>query len=210
MRWIMKKNWYVPALLALTLFTLALPVSAASADRYRFRGQNVSAEWESFNGCLETFTYVFAAESQTHDAPGAPSTTAGVSVGVSVYDYCAGENLLSAFGSATLPEGTRLISGGLQSATIQATVQAYDYISGATVPVTVDLHWEGQGEITRSTNRSNYQSSGYRYSLSSSGTSRPASVTGDVTVAGVSYTSPESLFYAALSQSQYGSIFILR
>jgi hypothetical protein len=126
-----------------------------------------------------------------------------------VYDYCAETTLLSAFGSTTLPEGTRLISGGLQSSTIQATVQAYDYVSDTTVPVTVDLHWEGQGEVVRSSNRSNYQSSGYRYSLTSSGSSRPASVTGDITIAGVSYTSPESLFFAALSQSQYGSIFIL-
>jgi hypothetical protein len=204
----MNQKQCVPFLLALALFSLALP-AFAGADTYQFRGQNIFADWEGFDGCIDSFTFVEAFGDRSHAGPGAPVSLAEVEVGIFVYDYCQLTDLVSLFGVATLPAGTRLISGGLQSATIQATVQAIDYLNGGSVPVTIGLHWDGQGEVFRSSSSSSFQSRNFRYRTRSTGNLRNATMTGDVVAGGVSYAPPGSLVEARLFDSQSGSVFII-
>jgi hypothetical protein len=209
MRSIMKRNRYAPALCAFALSTLALPAFAVTQDTYHFRGQTVHAEWTSFDGCRGTYLSVSGVENRTHDGPGSPTSGGVIEATVVVYDECTSSELIVAFGTAPLPDASHLVSGGLQSAALQTTVQARDFLTGATVPIAIDLAWDGQGEVFREHFRSGYETQGLRYHSSSAVSSRSATVTGDVSIHGVSVIPASADLYAFLGNTQSGRTSII-
>lgn len=197
--------------LAATL-TLGLVPTAASAENYhyQFRGNSAYASFASSDGCVVTWTDVSLYESRYHTPPGPPQQSApGLGVYVISYDYCQYRYLNEIYSFAELPAGSFSFGGGLQSAQVNATLEAYDYATGSTVPVTINVTWDGVGEASQSSSHNRWSSPNYKAMWRSKGTVRDASASGSVVVGTVNMT-PDPSVWANLSSAQSGSITIYR
>ena len=75
--------------------------------------------------------------------PGRGSTSSGVFLAISQYDFCTATQLLSADGFTDLADDDFQVFGNLMSATLNATVTVFDYVSMTSFDVYVDLVWTG-------------------------------------------------------------------
>lgn len=191
---------------ALTLVSLTtVPVLAASATKYQFKGQNASASFYQSDNCSYTDVYVSAFDNVTKSGPGAPTSQTGVYFYYSSYNYCTGTQ----FYGDGFSENVSFTSSKLNSAALNATFPVYDYSSGATKTATVNLNWTGTGDTYRGKSQSRYQGPGYTSSYRSTGSSRDAQVSGSVTLDGTNLIA-NLTSYGSLSSSTNGSLEIIK
>ena len=164
------------------------PTFAVEQFRVQTKGTNAGAGFTSTDpsGCIETSVFVFASEGSIKGGPGAPSSTGpGVFVTVSQFDNCSGTGaFLSGGGEATLFEVNRTLT----EARLQATITAIDEISGAEVPIEVDLTWTGTGDLLRQMGHNKSQLPGIVVIQSFKNVVREATASGSVLVDGVNLT----------------------
>jgi hypothetical protein len=202
----MKRNTCALTLLAAVLAVPVLPATAR-AEISHFRGETASLNSYSYDatGCISTSVYVFATESREHSQPG--SSTSGASASFSLYQYneCTGVELACVSGAVALPNGAFDVSGNLASATLNTTIEAYDYCNDTTSPVDIALTWTGDGQVFQGRVHQTFHYPDYRQTFRSQGKSSNATVSGSVTFEGTSV--PLENGYAYLSNVNSGTIF---
>lgn len=204
----MKRSTCALRLLAAVLAVLVLPSMAlAATDVYHFRGKTAVMEFFETDptGCIYTSVTVFATESRYHSAPGSPTSSAWADVSIYQWNSCTYEDLICAYGSSALPSGAFTMANNLSSATVNATVETYDYCSGISQPASFAVTWTGDGQIVRGKSNSSYHYPGYHTSYRSNGSSSDATGSGSMTVGGTTVPLENGLGY--LSSASNGSIY---
>ncbi len=112
----------------LSVLSLSLP-ALADVVRYQFKGENASASFYRYDGCISSSVYVSAFTNRTKDGPGAPSDQSGADLYYYSYNYCNG-TYSSCSGSSTNANFTN--NNCLNSASLTFNFSVYDYSSGTT------------------------------------------------------------------------------
>lgn len=197
--------------LAATL-VLGLVPAAASAENYRFqfRGSSAYASfWDTdTTGCISTYASVSLYENRFKEQPGPPQEEPALDVYIYRYDYCQDIYHFYASGHATLSPDAFSLSNSLQSASVTATVDVFDWITGEQSSVSVDLDWTGVGETFHGSSRYQTITPHYKYISRSSGSSRDAQVAGTILMGATNLAVGTS--WASLNSNQSGTLAVWR
>jgi hypothetical protein len=195
------KRFLVVVLLAVTLVGLVPPQTAQAEDVFRFSGDSAFALFSRRDGCIRTLVSLDASDSTTQDPPGAPSALSRAVVWISVFDFCAGTDLISATGGAELADADFQVAATLDSATLNTTIAVRDLVSDSTFYVDVAVSWTGSGDVTREPNQFHLRSPGLIVNHYSVGASRDAVASGTVIdpVTNTNFTPAPSLFAGIFS-----------
>jgi hypothetical protein len=128
-------------------------------------------------------------------------------VNISQYDSCSGTQLMAAFGSSPLTGDSLQVDKKLSSATLNATVQVFDYISGNTFNEDIALNWTAAGDPVSEKDHFQFRAAGYIANYRFSGTFRPAQASGNMSD-GVTNFSPSPSYYAEIDSVKSGSVTI--
>lgn len=178
----MKNAIKLLVVLALALAVFGQYETASAGGMFRFRGQVADASFTSFDpsGCIQTDVGVFPSEGVSGSPPGPGGSGSGVGMFISVFDHCNGTQLLAADGFTELPDPEFQVFGQLESATLNATVPLFDFVSGTEFSVSVVLIWTGNGPLTRESGSFRSHSPGCSFHSRFRGTFRPAYISGSV------------------------------
>jgi hypothetical protein len=193
----MKTIMKVFAVIALIAATFSYSSNASAGggggSPSRYKGLGASAFFSSVDesGCIFTQTSVFANEQTVRSQPGPSSPMSFVSVFISMYDSCTGTQLFSADGWALLAAPDLEVSRQLDSATLNATITMFEYVSGGTFDVYVNLAWAGVSPIGHEMSQFHYRFDGCQQKSQNNGTFRLAQVSGSVSDGGTEYASAQ-------------------
>jgi len=123
------------------------------------------------------------------------------------FDFCTGESLLSAEGSAPLADPDFQVLGRLDSATLTTTIEVCDFVSGACFPVDIDLTWTGTGEIERNKDSLHFDTPCCKFRQRFMGTRRVAEASGSISD-GVTNFIPEPAVFAQLVTAENARVTI--
>jgi hypothetical protein len=179
---------------ALVFGILILHTAVWAADTFSVRGPSASSGFSRTEGCITTEVFVFATEVKFHDPPGPPTPVSFADVGLFQFDDCTRTTLQEAFGDATLTDEAFQVSRKLTSATLKATVQVTDEISGSTSTLDIDLTWTGTGELVRETDRFHSHAPGVNFQSRFNGRFRDAEASGSVSLGGMNLAQQPSEF----------------
>lgn len=203
----MRRN---PCLLAALGLSLLIPAIAQAENySYRYNGKVASVNVSTSDGCITNWIDVFFTENQFREPPAPQNGGATVQVYVARYDTCQDLYLLDAFGRAVTPEDDFQMNGGLQSAHLSTTLQAFDATSGTEVPIVIDLTWNGTGAASHGRSSSWAKQPTYSSRSRDKGDSRNADASGSIVVGGLSLTVPATP-WGYLRVSSGGMLFIQR
>ncbi len=196
--------------LAFVLMALALPARAAGAEtlHFSFQGQTADAFFSSTQACVVTDVGVFAVDGRVKTGPGRPAVESTASIFISQFDVCTGTQLLAADGFAVLAPGEFQIEEQLTAATLTATIEVFDFVSGTSFPVDVNVSWTGFGDTFTIKERFHQRSPGFRANFRMDGTFREATAAGTVTDGTTNYT-PEPAVFAQLGSVRKGEVVII-
>jgi hypothetical protein len=185
------------AILALALAAFGQHSSASAGGVFKSRGKGASAIFSSVDGsgCVVTDVFVNPNEGYFQSPPGRGSTSSGVYLAISRYDFCTATQLLSADGFTELADEDFQVFGNLMSAALNATVNVFDYVSMTSFDVYIDLVWTGSGGLNRQSTHTHFSSPGCKGNLRYSGSFRGAIATGTVSDGWTNYTPEPSLGY---------------
>jgi hypothetical protein len=200
------------ALVTLAIGAVALVPSTASATvgSYKFNGSTASASFSKVDGCVYTDAYVFANDDEVKNNQTGRTSTSSVWLFVSRYDSCT-NTYHSGSGYTELGQDDFEISPSLRSASLNTSVEVYEYGSGQTVPVSVALKWIADGDSSKDKIR--YQTrypDGSKVMYQSSGLFRQAVASGTISDGTVDYTAGEQSDWAGLSSTKSGSLTITK
>lgn len=204
----MKKQQLVTIALCVALMAaIVVPLPALAGNISKFSGDSADASFSQVDatGCIYTNVSVFANTGKNQNPPGAPGSQSSVGLWISQYDTCTATEVLTAFGSGVLGNQDFQLSNKLNSAMLNTAVNAYDYVSGATLNITVALNWTGIGDVNKGTWSSSTQAGKCKTSYRSTGSWRSAQATGTVASATTNYT-PNPSVGASLSTTKNGSL----
>jgi hypothetical protein len=197
----MKKIAFV-SLVVLSLLLLTTAAQAAPTTRLRLQGGAVIASYGHFDPatCVNTSIFLSAYENEQQTS-GGPETRTLMFLDIYVYNDCALTESLAIFAEVEPAPGALQVKGHAQSARLQTSLLLPDSISGNTVPVVIDLVWNGEGEPTQSASHQSYFTPTGRTSVHYNAVERNAQVTGSINVSGTNLI--------AQAQSAFSSISIL-
>jgi hypothetical protein len=199
----------IVTVLMLATFSQGTSASAGGGGggNFRFKGLGASAYFSSSDpsGCVYTDGSVFANEQMTLNTPGAHNAFSGVSLFISQYDACTGTQLLAADGYSSLAGPELVVSKKLDSAALNATVSMYDYVSGNSFDVWVNLDWTGVSSIGHRTNQSQYKFERCHQKYQDNSAFRFAQVSGSISD-GVTEFAGAPASYADIFSSKGGSV----
>ena len=173
----MKANIKLVTVLGLALAMFSQHSVAAAGTRFKFKGDSANAFFESTNGCITTFVFVLGSDNMS---PGQGDASSHAGLSISKADTCTGEILMSASGPVPLDRSDFEISGGFDSATLNATVTVFDAISGSAFDVSIDVTWAAFGPRLRQSNSSQIDFPDCKISTRFRGTSRQAEAVGTI------------------------------
>jgi hypothetical protein len=206
----MRKRLLAVVSLAFVLMALTLPARAAPAETLHFSFTGLSAEafFSSTEGCVVTDVGVFAMEGRVKTGPGRPAVESAAATFVSQFDVCTGTQLLAADGFAVLAPGEFQIDEQLTAATLTATIEVFDFVSGASFPVDVSVSWTGFGDTFSVKDRFHLKAPGFKVNSRFDGTFREATAAGTVTDGTTNFT-PEPAVFAQLGSVKQGEVVII-
>lgn len=186
----MKTTIKLLSVLALALATFMQHSTASAADSFKFRGKGVEAYFSSTDpsGCIVTQVYIFANEGIFQSPPGGGSSTTGISLNISQYDYCTGTQLFSPGPTSPFTVPDLQVDRKLNSATLNATVEVYNFVSDTWVDFFVNLTWTGIGPLSRESSHFHFHSPGCNINSRFKGTSRFAEASGSVSDGTTNFT----------------------
>jgi len=202
------KRVILPLVVALAVLLPTTPVLAATEVFHSsFKGQFVRAIFDSVDasGCIQTFVDVFAID-RKDKVDGPPTVTSEAVVFIDVVDLCASTRLISAFGSG-FPDDFVMLS--LDSATLDTAIEMFDFVSGTTFTVDVDMTWTGVGDPSRTQDHSQVHSPGFKLISRFDGTFRNATADGTVSDGTTNFTS-DTAFAASLDFVKSGEISVTK
>lgn len=97
--------------------------------------------------CVTTTTSVFASK---HIVRFDDTLTAGAFVTVHRRDHCEGVDLIDAVGAPVFAANEFIVSKNLKGASLAAIVTVHDFVSGAMLPLRMNLRWSGTSRLIRS------------------------------------------------------------
>ena len=201
------------SLIVLALYAcLALPAAAATTH---FR-TGTELAWTTFgtvspDGCTYTETYLFASDDAQQSEPGAPVHSSQIVFSTYRWSFCS-ENyadLLDVFALVQVPSDVFQMTGHLQGATLNVTFEAIDLVSGANVPVSLNLVWTGISEVSHSSSNLHAFTPSYRMSGHWSGDSRTAGLTGTIALPGLTLE-PSPQASSGLGTTRNGTVTLTR
>lgn len=211
----MTRKFLPLVLIALTV--VVLPTIVWAGFNFKFRGDTADAFFYSEDSSgIQTYASVWVSDGVVQSPPGRPGTSSQVYV--SIYrvdpnascgpDFCP-PPLLDAFGSASLEDSAFRTIKKLTSASLTATeVYVYDYVSGNSFPVAIDLHWDGTGVLQQESSRFTSKYPGCQIKSSYSGSYRFAEATGSISDGSTEYTQGEPSEYANIYSVKQGDMAI--
>jgi hypothetical protein len=181
------KRVLAAVVLVLAMLAVVQPVSLAAQDSYqtRIKGEGAEAYSSQFDGCVNTFSYLYAQETSfrvraSYIGPGAPQEYVdayGYFYYVQ-YDYCLGQ--YSAFFNAYLSRPDVNIQGNLNRGSVNATAEVYDYLTNSWDTVRIDIAFEGVGKVSRGNGHQNFSNEYFSSHSHYNGNSRNATATGTI------------------------------
>lgn len=205
------KQLFLILALALTALTVTSVSGAAGAStlHFSFKGQFAEADFDSVDpsGCVETFVFVEGVNGTVKEA-GKPAASSMAFIAIDQFDFCAGTETLFATGEATLAAGEFQIDKMLTTATLNATIEVFDFDSGTSFPVDVSVSWTGVGATT--TQKDHFQIKGPDFKVNSRfmGTFRDATASGTVSDGTTNFT-PEPAVFADMGSVKQGEVDII-
>lgn len=195
-----------PTLVAAALTVGALIPAFAGAEifRYRSSGDSATASFSTGDatGCVWTYVDVYVNENQVRVEAGPSEPATYVNLSLFGFDLCQGTYIYDLYANAIVPDSAFRISGNLQSASLQTTVEAYNWMTGAVESMTLDLTWTGEGDVHRGHNNNHSSYPGVRYMSRSNGSYRVAVPSGSVTFQGTNLLAAAQYVYGSLNSSQ--------
>jgi hypothetical protein len=175
---------------------LCLPVLAVDKTVHiSAKGVSAQATWEDTDpsGCVSRHVHVFAANGKV--SPGSDIGPVQILFAqVFRQDECTGSVLLDASVFLTLPDKLFQIKNNMSTATLAATVEAHDAISGQDFPLAINLTWTPNSDTFPYREREKFASANGGYVLLSYGKARTAVAGGAVTLLGENVTPRSSDF----------------
>jgi hypothetical protein len=173
----MKRHHYIPVVLSFVIALLILPSTALAAKTSKFKGQSADVYFNSFEGCIQTTVIVFANE----DTAKQGGYESGVSFYLGQYDTCAGGvPLVELSGFAPLDDAAFQGDPKLNAATLDTTLEVFDYVTQAPTTVNITINWIGIGAIGSGKSNAHFNAPGCKYHITSNGTFRSAQPSGTV------------------------------
>lgn len=172
----------ITSIIALLLALVALQsVAAAPADPSQFRNLTGQGSVTATDGCIETFVGIFVVESWDHQPPGAPTDVISTSVEIIQQDTCTGtilHHVIGATEDVSFSADKKLRSGEM---TVSFT-SIRDIQTGAILPqLSVDVTWEGTGELTSSRSHEVFDTDDGRFNVQTMYRERVGTMTVTVT-----------------------------
>jgi len=187
--------------LVVAMFSQSSIVSAA--DVYKFKGYSAAAYFSATDpsGCIVTGGTVFVFENISHSPPGPGSFSTDVLIDFFKEDQCTHTPLMSASNRAPAENVEFHVAGNLDSATLQATVPMFDYVTNTAFDLTVDLTWIGTSTLGHQSSQYKLNFQGCHINLKNNSAFRYAEASGTV--------SDETTNFTPLPSTQ-GSIFLAK
>jgi hypothetical protein len=194
--------------LALVLMALALPARAAGAETQHFslNGLFADAIFSSTDpsGCVSTVVDLLASDGSTKSGSGRPEATTTLII-VSQADLCTQTELIAASGRAVLAPGQLQIDNQLTAASLTATIEVFDFVSGASFPLNINVNWTGVGETESTKSRVHQTFPGFKVLKRLDRTFRHATASGTVSDGTTNFT-PEPTTEAELASLRQGDL----
>jgi hypothetical protein len=194
------------AVLTLVLAGFSQHSTALAATNFKFKGNTADAFFSSFDGCVLTEVSIFASEGVFKSGPGRGGLSSGTSLFISQFDFCADTQVLAAEGFAELSPSDFEVANRLSMATLDATVNVFDFVSGLSFDVDVDLTWTATG-LSRQNVNNHFTSPGCKVHSRFRGTSREATVSGSISDGNANFT-PEAGLFGLISAVKQGDVVI--
>jgi len=181
--------------LALVLMTHALPARAAGAEtlHVKFQGRTAQAEFSSTEGCVHTVVYVLATDGRFKADPGGPEAGSAGETYLYQTDVCTQTQLRAAYGFAMLAPDEFQIDQQLTTATLTATIEVSDVVSGTSIPLNVSVSWRGSGNSFSEDTRFHVKVPGLKVNFHLDGTFREATASGTVSDGTTNFTPEPAL-----------------
>jgi hypothetical protein len=195
--------------LALALMALALPARAAGAEtlHFSFAGQTADATFFSTDpsGCVSTEVFLLVTDGRSKSGSGPPTVAPSAIIIVSQADTCTQTVLIAADGTAVLAPGQFQIDNQLTAATLTATIEVFDFVSGASFPLEVNVSWTGVGGLSSSKTHVHQTFPGFKVNRRDDRTFRDATASGTVSDGTTNFT-PEPTTEAELASVKNGEV----
>jgi len=205
------KRLFLILALALTALTATSVSRAAGAStlHFSFKGQFAEAAFDSVDssGCVETFVFVQGVNGTVKET-GHPAVSSMAFVVIDQFDICTGTETLFAVGEATLAAGEFQIDKMLRTATLNATIEVSDVVSGTSFPVDISVSWTGVGATTTQKDHVQIRGPDFKVNFRFTGTFRDATALGTVSDGTTNFT-PESAVFADMGSVKQGEVDII-
>jgi hypothetical protein len=205
------KRLFLIFALALTALAATSVSGAAGAStlHFSFKGQFAEADFDSVDpsGCVETFVFVEGVNGTVKET-GHPAASSTAVIVIDQFDFCTSTETLFAVGETTLAAGEFQIDKMLTTATLNATIEVFDEVSGTSFPVDISVSWAGFGAST--TQKDHFQIHGPDFKVNSRfmGTFRDATASGTVSDGTTNFT-PEPAVFADMGSVKQGEVDII-
>ena len=188
----------------------ALP-GAASADvhSYGFDGDNAGALFQSFDGCVQRTALVMPMKGRTRDNLSGATHEASVLLQLVHSDACRFTQSFR-FGVVDLAPGDFRVRGDLGTATLRGRVEMIDWMSGAAVPIDLDLTWRASGPGQWEREGSRVRHEGGVEIVRGRGMIREAVASGSVMEGSHDYVGGSDSLFGNVSSTRGGQITITR
>jgi hypothetical protein len=183
------KQFFIIVTLVVSVCTLAVPTSTRAAEvlRMQYSGPTAKA-WFSHTderGCIVDMVSIKASQGRAKQG-GQPEAASQIFVWVWQYDACSDPNslvtLFDGMVRTSLPAGALQVNRRLDTATLNTTVDVYDYVSGTTHSVAINVGWTATGDARYVKESDQVRVGSYIFSQRFESTSRPAQASGSVSL----------------------------
>ncbi|MCM8748573.1 hypothetical protein NET02_05395 [Thermomicrobiaceae bacterium CFH 74404] len=209
----MARRLLLALVLALGLFGVLAalqPLRAAEAETHHFwfKSQFAEAFFSNLDetGCVVTDAFVAAVDGRSKEA-GTPEVSSQAFLFISRFDQCTGTQLLAAEGFPILTEREFQIDHRLTTATLETTIEVFDYVSGTSFPVDVSVSWEGSGDRVRISDHFQVKAPGFKLNARFDGTFRTAQASGPISDGTTDFT-PDPAVFANMSSVKQGELVV--
>jgi hypothetical protein len=196
--------------LALALMAYALPAyAAAEAEHLRFTGLTVQANFTSTEGCTETIVWVHASDGTVIFEPGGPEAASGGDVSLFQRDVCTDTELRSAYGRTQLMPDQFQIDEEFTTASLAARINVFDAVSGAHIPLDVNMTWTGEGDTFNQDEKYHEDAPLLKFHFRLDGTYRNGTASGTVSDGTINYSPTPATQYTWLAALRVGETEII-
>jgi hypothetical protein len=147
----MRRTIPVVVVVLTALVGFVLPGTAEAADVLLLKGGSAEAFFSSTDpsGCISTVVFLVANDENPQSPPDPGSASSHAAVTISQRDECTDTVLLGATGLAELADPDFQVIGPLTSATLDTTIEVFDFVSSSSFNVDVAMTWTGTGDVNR-------------------------------------------------------------